>query len=552
VLDYHWRNRITEPEKIDNQGTVTVLSADNVRFSGTNVNGAVWDRFGFFDSARRFFLVGDFDISLDVANFTKSTGSPTQLEFRFSARAYNGTNADMVRCITVIRETGSRNWRRDSTRNGSCCSNVWESAGGVPTGGYKLRIVRTGTIMECFYDAGGGWVSMNGTFDEATGLGDQPAYIEIELAGYQTGCVGSIDISNFTILSGTWDNHSSWYREASGDHRGLLTTAPPQELSIATDSGLELMDRANNKMWLRFLQGTNFLFGAAPLRRVKWMRAGFFLTAQGTVGGSSGSLKVVSLARDGRTTFGSTGYSGFKGFIEARNEARGDWGEDTGVLLPSSSVLWCDGFAPDVLTPGAEAFYAAATSAGMAMIKATSLEPLTHPAEYSISSETDEMFWCALDPADGELFYMSKTTMYSRNKSGLGVGYEDWMTGGIWTAEYSKALPGFRQFDFQRHAVRVGTFLYLPSSDGVWAVDWPSGSWSLLYGKALSGATHEILPEHKTITSLSAANDGAEDILVVAMEQDQRGQVVAIKLSDNSIYGKLEIVDLKVPSVVAS
>lgn len=552
VLDYHWRNRITEPEKIDNQGTVTVLSADNVRFSGTNVGGATWDRFGFFDSVRRFFLVGDFDISLDVANFTKTTGSPTQLEFRFSARALNGTDADMVRCITVIRDTGSRNWRRDAIRNGGGVVNVWESAGGVPTGGYKLRIVRTGTIVECFYDDGGGWVSMNGSFDEATGLGDQPAYIEIELAGYQTGSNGSIDISNFTILSGTWDNHASWYREASGDHRGLLATAPAEELSIATESGLELMDRANTKMWLRFLQGSNYMFGTAPLRRVKWLKRGCLITAQGSVGGTSGSFKIVDFMTDGRTTFNVSGSSGFKGFIEARNEARGDWSGGTDVLLPSSSVLWCDGYGPDVYLPGNEFFFAVATSAGMAMVKAIGWQYLTNPSEYSLSSETDEMHWCALDPSDGELFYMSKTTMYSRNKSGLGVGYEDWMTGGIWTAEYSKALPGFRQFDFQRHAVRLGTFLYLPSDDGVWAVDWPSGSWTLLYGKALSGATHEILPEYKMITSLAAANDGAEDILVVAMEQDQRGQVVAIKLSDNSIYGKLEIVDLKVPSVVAS
>lgn len=549
ILARHWQDRSVEPGKYAGiVGNITVFGADNIRFSGTNTGGAVWDRFAFLNS-HRWFLTGDFEVTIDCTNFIKSTGSPTQLEFLFSARAWHGTDSDMVRCITVIRDTGSRNWRRDTIINGGSPSNVWESSGGVPTGAYSLKIKRTGTTVECLYNDGGGWTSMGGSFSGSTSIGTDPVFFELDLAGYRTGSNGQIDLSNFTIVSGSESARASWYREASGADRGTQATAPDDALIASPNGSLEILDTAQTKMWLRFLQATNYMFGTTRIRRVRWKKAGWIITAQGSVGGSGGSLKIVPLTSDGRTSIGTSGRRVFKGFFESRNIARGDWSANADVALPSNSVLDCDAFMPDALQVGDEVFLAAATSAGMAMLKLEYSHSQT-AWEYSLSSETTEMHWCALDPVSGELFYMDDTNMYSRDKTGGGQGWEDWMTGGSWTREYEKALPGTRFAETQLRAERYSTFLFIPANEGIYRVNWPSGSWTLFYGKVGSGATHEILPNYKSITSITFGNDGTNNILIAALEQEQRGQIVAIKLADDSIYAKSEIVDLKIPSVV--
>lgn len=551
ILARHWQDRSVEPGRHAGiVGNITVFGADNIRFSGTNTGGAVWDSFAFLNS-HRWFLTGDFEVTLDCTNFIKSTGSPTQLEFRFNARAWHGNTVDLLRCITVIRDSGSRNWRRDTIVNGGSASNVWESSGGVPTGAYSLKIKRTGTTVECLYDSGGGWTSMGGSFSGSTSIGTDPVYFELQLAGYQTGCNGQIDLSNFTIVSGSESARASWYREASGADRGTQVTAPDDALIVAPDGSMEILDTAQTKMWMRFLQATSYMFGTTRIRRVRWKKAGWILTAQGSVGGSNGSLKLVSLTGDARTQINTSGRESFKGFIESRNSARGEWTAVADVTLPSNSVLDCDAFMPDALQVGDEVFLAAATSAGMAMIKLEAYHSQT-AWEYSLSSETTEMHWCALDPVSGELFYMDTDKMYSRDKTGGGQGWEDWMTGGSWTKEYEKSLPGTRAFEFQYRAERYSSFLFMPANEGIYRVNWPSGSWELFYGKTGSGATHEILPDYKLITSITFGNDGTNNLLIAALEQERRGQIVAIKLADDSIYSKSEIVDLKVPSVIAA
>jgi hypothetical protein len=540
LLDKHWRNRNVEPEAMQVYGTVSVLGADSIRISGTQVSGVdVWDTFGLIDSHRRWVLDGDFEITLDLDNFTKSTGSPTQLEFRFRARRWYGSDDDSVRCITVIRDTGSRNWRRDTTRDGSCCYDLWESSGGVPTGPYSLKIKRTGTTVECFYNTGGGWTTMGGSFSVSDSIADYPVYISLDLAGFQTGASGSLDISNFQVVSGSVGVRASWYREGAGTHRGALQSFPSAAFLAAPEASLEIISTAEVKLWIRFLQGSNNIFGGTPIRWIRWFPAGFFVTAQGTVGGSSGGMKVVSLAGDSCAEFNSNGQRGYKGWITHRNDGRGFWSYGTTVVLPGNSVLCVDGKVPDAIEAGTIYYLVAATNNGIGVIKTYSWIGFTNPQEYSVSNETTEMRWCEFDQSSGELFYADASKVYSIVQSG-GTG---------WDTE--KGLPGSPVRPGHYILARNGSDLFISRDEGIYKVAWPAGSWSLFYGPEGSDATHEILPEGRATMAMKA-NDGATDLLVVGTELKGLGQATLINLSTNQVYGRTKLRKFRDPSSMAA
>jgi hypothetical protein len=158
------------------------------------------------------------------------------------------------------------------------------------------------------------------------------------------------------------------------------------------------------------------------------------------------------------------------------------------------------------------------------------------------------MKWCFFDRLDGELFYADTTKVYSVARSGAG-GWETVMTGGTFTAQTEKSLPGTRHVDSQYLLVRYGDYLFIPAWEGVYRVNWPSGSWELFYGSAGSGATHEILPDYQQVLSLALGKDGVVDLLAIGLRFRGLGggQIVVAKLSDNTVYGLGRVRQLEDP-----
>jgi hypothetical protein len=314
---------------------------------------------------------------------------------------------------------------------------------------------------------------------------------------------------------------------------------------------LDVLDNVNEKLWIRFLGGTSYMFGATPIAFLMWTPWGALLTCQGTVGGTGGSFKGVWFGADTRTVWGTGGYAEFKGFIESRNSALGDNATNSGAPIPGDSCLWCDYLGPDDMPHGTSYYFAVATNNGMCCLKLTAFHSTTSPTEYSHSTETTEMRWCVFDQSTGELFYMDASKMYSVAQSGAG-GWEFVMTGGTFSAQQDKFLPGTRVVDMQYTAVKYGTYLFVPAVEGVYRVNWPSGSWELFYGAERSGATHEILHPNQWVNTIALGNEGTEDLLAVALANEHVGQVMLIKLSDNTVYGLTKIEDLKISNALAA
>lgn len=493
---------------------------------------------------------GDFDIEVEYLDLSFSGGSDGGLSLMLFADNYNLT---YVRRRVAGSNVYDKNVKINNVNTGYASVATTDTAG-------KMRIVRSGTVVSHYYwDGVSAWVQIGSSVDMAA-VGAVPFHVIVSLDGYgDLDC--DVKVTNFTINSGTTDNTGRWTWESSGDHRGTQATMPDKLLVTTTQSSLELIDADNDKLWMRFLQGTNNVMGASAsgvrVRNAVWDN-GVLFVAYGDEDGSGGAAIWIDFTLDqirwhredgDSTTGGLYGYPSLwtRGVISERNNALGYSNDYTDWQIPNYKVDDVD-----LYRDGIYECRAIATYAGMAMFRVTRWRMgSAASSEYSLSNETGTMRWCRLDPSDGELFYMDDTNMYSRSKAG-GSGWEDAMPGGTWTAEYTKALPGRRMQDHQKHAVRYSTYLFVPADQGIYRVDWPSGSWTLFYGQAGSGATHEILPPLRTVHSIALGNDGTNDLLLISLELWQRGLVVAVKLSDNTVYGTSQKGDLKVPKVVAA
>ena len=180
----------------------------------------------------------------------------------------------------------------------------------------------------------------------------------------------------------------------------------------------------------------------------------------------------------------------------------------------------------DLLFAGGYEYRVAATEAGLRVFKwrrwylqgyLNNEENITTP-DWSDWDTANNVEWCLFDQATGELFWHDKTNMYSAQKTNGGFsGWEDRMDESTFPAETTKALPGTREWRGQWVAVRYGSYFFIPADEGVYRVNWPSGSWELFYGIPGSGATHEILPNYSFPTALALGQDGTTDVLIVGM-----------------------------------
>jgi hypothetical protein len=327
---------------------------------------------------------------------------------------------------------------------------------------------------------------------------------------------------------------------------------------VTTESSIDLIDVTNDKLWMRFIQGTNNVMGATSAnvraRRVAWYN-GLAFVAYGnestdTEGGAgiwiNFAMDTVRWTRSLVSTTTGSYYRGAlrrtAGAISVRNSATGgysgdynDWSQpdnrtyDVALWYSSGYLYW-----------------AAATLDGLTVFKWQYNYLQNSPEiENADTNEITHMRWCYLDASDGELFYMDTTKMYSKTKA----GYELVMDGGSFSRDTEKTLPGTRSSVDQYIAVPYGSYFFVPTNEGIYRVDWPSGSFTLFYGVTGSGATHEILPGSRPqVNTLATAVDGATDVLLVGLTH----QTAVIKLSDNTFYARTRVLTGHTPAAVAA
>lgn len=500
-----------------------------------------------------WYLDGDFDVQIDWSGQSDSGGT----NGGFALKVW----ADPDNLCQVRRRSSAgvaENGRHDgSVRiNGSYGSTyAFADAAGAASG--KYRIVRVGSVVSRWYWGGSSWVQIGSDVD--MGRAD-PMFVGTELYGEGSLNYG-VDATSFTIASGTVISTVGWSREVAGDHRGLGDECPTKHIWVATDDSLNVIDTENDRMWMRFTEGSGQILNPDWGGTDKWVHQVVLSQGVALIAWHGALVRLdfnMSDVRIGRlltdtsrgarkkTTHGNL-YGGWRCAASVLNSHIVTRNLNTGFGTPSLNAWQID--ARDVNsvdlwhTAGYE-YRAIATAGGMRMQKwrrwymqGSTYEGIETP-DWSYWTTATATLWCFLDKATGELFWHDGTNMYSVPKTNGGsTGWEDRMDESPFPDEISKALPGTREWRSQNFAVRYGAYLFLVADEGIYRVNWPSGSWELFYGNAVSAATHKVLPNYSFPTAIDLAKDGSEDLLVVGMIDG----VVVVKLSDNTEYARTPV-----------
>jgi hypothetical protein len=512
--------------------SVTIPSDGVVRFTGTALNGGESTA---IRSLHGWVLQGDIDIQVDYTNWSYGGGGDggCQMYARINAK-----NSWFVR-----RKGATDVYDRDVFRNGAWVG--YASAPGLGHTSGKMRLTRVGTIVRSFYWTGSAWAQIGPDVDIYL---TDPVCVQLGVWG--TGALTcSIDFSNFTINSGTPSNRTGWYQEASGTHRGTQADMPNTLAVVCSVQSIDLIDVSNNKLWMRFLQGANNVFDNWD-SRIEAIDATFqdgvllIALSASRYGVDEGMLLVIDFTEDNvrvhrhaASTILGTYYADWissVGGIALRNAAR-DWYATTYAewALQDRKVQSCS-----VVADSGSMYRAAAVGSGVAAFKTQRWYRIT-ALQHAFSTETTVMRFCRYNPANGNLFYVDATTLYEATKADVDAGLAGGF-GNTFGATTTKTLPGTAAAPAHYRFHRYGSsMLYMPRVEGIYKVDWPSGSFIHEYGTAASSAVHGILPAHDALNDVTFAQDGATDLLLVDLLIDGATgltQVVAIKLSDHSIY----------------
>lgn len=548
-----WRFSGLEPFGLGDGSTVfSLVSDDNLRIQGT------WPAWaspgGNLDSHYKWYLLaGDFDIQVDFSNYVVNAGSEGE-----SRLAVKLTNQSGVQQFYINRDANG------TYRTARILNNAYASLGTVGTSDTsgKLRITRVSGIITGWKWNGSGWDQVGSTLNDSRLQG---AVIVGMGSSGNNNTNTDITYSNFTINSGTVSSYAGWSLEDAGANRGIRDDMPETLGVVCTESSVDLLDVDNNKLWMRFVRsGNNALHYYSSHGQRPWRTAwsnGLLMIAHGTLptqseeGGAiwiDFTTDMIRIHRQAASTICGGVVGGFPnptGSIAQRNDNisyTGDYDEwDIQDYRAYDVSIWH--------TDGYE-FRAVANSEGLAVFRELrwyGQDP--YGLDKSEAAETDRMRWCEFDAYDGYLFYMDATKIYSaeRGSFGSGAGWEGYMDGGTFSYDVVKDLPSaFIPTDEQYKAVLLGGYVFMAAREGVYIIDWPNGSWELLYGSVGSGATYEILPNYINISTISIQYDGSVPLLFCSLEgaptrvlEERYGwtRIVVINLDTDTVWAKSKV-----------
>lgn len=531
-----WSMSGQEPFAQEDGTTVFALTGDDqLRIQGT---WPAWAVQGGIATSQYKWCIGegggDFDIQVDFSNYIVNAGSEGESRLAVFARVPS------LQQFYVNRDAGGQ------YRTARVINDGYASLGTVGTSDTsgKLRITRVAGVLTGYKWNGSSWDQVGATYTHANLSG--ALCVNVGSTG-NNNTNTDITYSNFVVNSGTVYSTGGWYREASGTHRGVQPSMPTTLAVCCSAGSIDLIDVTNDKLWMRFLQGTNNAFDNWDARIAAdyaFFQDGVLVVALSAYPhAEEGGLLVIDFVRDevrihrhAAATITGGYYNGTllpQGAILTRNDGK-DWSGDFAEwAVQDRRVQGCA-----VIANGGLTYRAAATFGGISVFKQTrgyTQEVL----KYAQSTETTLMRFCEFDEATGNLLYVDDSSVYEATQADMDAGLAGGF-GNTFGATTVKALPSWawQPAHFRLHRYNTN-YLYMPRAEGIYKVNWPGGSFVHEYGKAGSGAVHAILPDHHSLNDITLAQDGATDLLLVDLlisSDTGQSQVVAIKLSDHTIY----------------
>lgn len=540
-----WRRSDDEPlSVVRTAGTQPVLIADNtLRFSTGGVMSGWPEHSGEVVSNLRWVLTGDFDIQLKYTNWNVISGSDLFFGFMVHANDIDGIEGNNYYRVGRARFGGTDYYNSLGINNGGLVNNT--NVGTADTAG-TLRITRTGTTLRAFADSGPGTTQI-GPDTTTANVGSGPVFVRLWFTA-QSSTNGTIDVYGFGVTSGAISSRPGWAREASGSERGSRKDMPTDLAAVSTVDSIDLIDLDTNRLWMRFLQGTNnVIFTSLQVRpRRVTMDDGVLLIGYGSedtetqegagiiVDFTTDSVRIYREAASVPGSFYGNTIERALGGIASRNSAFGYSATDTAWVIPDYRVHDLDAYRADPYE-----YHAMATVDGIGVGKWERWF-LNNSPRIETSSTTSANFTraCRFDQSDGYLYYMDSGSFHAAAKA----TWEGAMDGGTFAPDITVALPGTRSRVSQHRVYELDKAIYLATDEGVYRMPLNTGVFTLFYGKPGSGATHEILPNYRKVATLAFGLDGAEDLLICSLMDVEFHvidvQIVVIKLSDNTVYGK--------------
>lgn len=497
-------------------------------------------------SALRWYVTGDFDVEVEWLEYSSSYDSGTAGGAIFVCKV-DDKHLSYIRRSNLAGTEGIRSAvRLDGSELDFATVLTSVTAG-------KFRYTRTSGVIRRYYDIGGGWIQ---TGTDQT-IGDEAVYFWVGMGTEGAATSMNVKFTNLLINSGTIDTTIGWYRESFGSHRGNKKDFPDNVIVVSTDSSIDMIDVDTDLLWMRFLLGANNVLDSSlsigtwrPYRLT--MKNGVLLIGM-TSSADEGylvridfNLDCVNIHRKEGSSLTGANYKsshgdGNLGVFYAQGAMRGrNDGEDWSGDYDDWKQQEYPARHGDIYVDGGYEYRASANAGGLAVFKwhRWYLCDVTPPdgigaINWTWDTSGNLMYWCFFR-TNGELMYTDNINLYSVEKATYEASY-----GGTFSADNVKALPGTRSNDVQKMLVSNGNRFYLPADEGIYQVDWPSGSFIHQFGSSGSGAVHEILPDDVTVQDLSFVVDGGMDILVVVLYFTvlDVNQVIYVNLTNNLVWG---------------
>jgi len=505
-------------------------------------------------SRMRWFFTGDFGVQVDYEIVSAGAG-PTDGGLYFFAIM------DLNNMVFFRRHMWTAQTYDYQVKNNGGWVNYAQAATADTSG--KMRITRVGSTVSVYYWNGSSWVQLGSSYAMTHA---KPMYIDCFLAPNGGTANVTVKVRNFTINSGPTTNLIGWAREAAGAYRGSLAEFPQHALLVSSGNSLDIIDADTNKLWMSFRGGTSQLIGGDANYYVPQVvfKDGTLLLCYRTFdthGTSDGYGYWIDFTLDFARCHRGPGYND-AGLIQNVELTTGVWPRDSanGCIafrnsgrssfaahfdnwqFQNNRANWCD-----LLHDVGSQYRLIANNGGVYLsqwvrwrFEGADNAHLNTPW-YGLSTQTVATRWATFRQVSKDILCHNRVklwiTHYTTWSIVMGGG------GGTWLEDHEYSLAGsvdsLAEGALAQDSMTLDDaagLLFYARNEGVYVMDLATGISTLFYGKVGSGATHEVLGDYATISSVKLATDGATPILIVGMARPDR--IWAVNRTTHTIYWK--------------
>ena len=528
-------------------GTFSLIADDTIHLSGSGYNNWNYNSLVISSVLKWYILENDFEISLDFSNFT--TSGDYGLYFEVTRENHNeiqSTSSALIVYYYSVYWSSHRVIGRIYNESGTQTSTTVNVALSPGT----IKIKREGSNVKFYYNLGAGDVLVN-TLSTSNNISSDPVFVRIYTSGASSAS-GSVDISNFQIITGNTSTRPGWVRESFGTDRGNRKDMPTNMYIVATEDSVELIDVDNNLLWMRFLLGVSNLINLysysgiySKPEHISWKNGmlGVNQTSDSIYNGSTSIVDFsTSVSREIREAGSSiTGgfYSSKKtavGQIAQRNDGKNFITDDNDWAVVNYNCFWIDFFEDSYM------YWVVSNRGGLSIFRQRRWYIMDSPSVESTRSVLTSSMRFSIFGQDGYLFYNldDSETLYIAEKStweaAIGVG--------TFSHDISVTMLGTRNHKYQYNIIQdESKNIYIASEEGVYRLAWPfTGTFELFFSSSNSSATHKILLNYMYISSIHTFyKNGREYLIVSEVNYPDAGSgfiMEVILLGYNIIFGR--------------